>query len=146
MTNKEAFIKSLDKIKADEIRDEETGEVLEKKCEFFPITFQYFLKSMTAVLVGCLEQMLKADYPDMTIGENKVSGKAPKEITAAHYMQVLIGDDLMRGMSLTLQLQGFLEWWLEQEADMENIEKMWYDYDSLAEKWNQYAEIRRKEV
>jgi hypothetical protein len=146
MTIKEAIIGSLSKVKCEELRDEKTGEIIEKEHDVFPMCFPFMLTSIASILVYLADQALKIDYPNVTVGGSKESGKAPKNITVMDYINVLTGGDFvsfMRGVNMRLQLEGFVQWWIEQDADNDDPEKLWYMHDSIAEMWNEYANIRR---
>lgn len=145
MTNKEALAQALEPFETEEIRDADTGEVLTPARKMLPLTLPWFIKHMAALLVYCAEMSLATDFPDMTIDGQKTSGKSVERPSFVDYFRVLHGDDLMRAIPLNLQLQGFLEWWLEQEAKTDNLGDNWCDFETIAENWNEYANIRREE-
>ena len=146
MTNREALNHGIERFHCDEIKDEETGEVIMEEHWSLPITGTVFLKNMAALLVGVTDMLLAMDFPTARIGIDVVGGgKAKVTLYAPDYINVLIGNDMLRGTSLTMQLNGFLNWWLEQEAETEDVEHLWCDFDTLAEKWNEYARIRQED-
>ena len=114
------------------------------KITALPITLAEFMRNMAILLVIDADQRLHLDYPDITIAGEKRSGKAIEETTIPDILHVLKGDDLMRSTSQFTQFHGFIKWYLEQEADEnEEDEKMWWFVESIAEKWNEYAGMKK---
>lgn len=125
MTNKEAIIKSMEKVKIGEY-------------ETFPIAFTEFCIDMALLISADCDMLLAMDFPTTIIAGEKFDGKAKQNSTFIDIMRVLRGTDLMRHSSLFNQLHHFLDWFLEQEAkDEEGI--IWYMTDVLFTAWNEFA-------
>lgn len=96
-----------------------------------PMTIHYFLTSMAAILNICAAALISKSGEEIT--DVKV-----KDINA-----ILTHEDLMNSITLGMQLNGFLNWLLDQEIDEDGIfekyEDMWYGVNSLAQKWNDFA-------
>ena len=109
-----------------------------------PICLADFLRSMTAILLMDTFQRLKTDNPTASIGGEEFGGKAKTNPSIDDFLDVLIGDDLFRRTGQFMQLNGFIDWFLEQEEppeiedDDEDFE-MWYTENFLIKKWNEYA-------
>lgn len=108
-----------------------------------PICLSGFLQSMTVILLMDCDQRLMIDNPDVSIGKDKYEGKAKTTPTLLDYTKVLMGDDILRYTSQSMQLQGFIDWFIEQdEPEDEDDFILWYDSDFVIEKWNEYAKIK----
>lgn len=125
MTNKEAIIKSMEKVKVS------GGEA-------FPIAFPEFMINMALLILADCDMLLSMDFPDVTIAGEKFDGKAKPKSTFIDNMRVLNGSDLMRHQNLFNQLHGFLEWFLEQQAESEEG-VIWNMTDVLFTAWNEFA-------
>lgn len=138
MTYREAIKKSLDKVKLSE--EEGGGEML-------PIVAHMLVMNMSALLVHCADNLLKVDYPTANIDLG--GGKAKKNVTSTDIINALNHNDLMRSITIGTQLNDFLTWILDQDVntdfDFEN-DSVWYDFVSIAKKWNEYASVRMRET
>lgn len=138
MTYREAIKNSLDKVKLSE--EEGGGEML-------PIVAHMLVMNMSALLVHCADKLLKVDYPTANIDLG--GGKAKKSVASTDIINVLNHNDLMRSLAIGTQLNDFLTWILDQDVntnfDFEN-DSVWYDFVSIAKKWNEYASVRMRET
>lgn len=138
MTYREAIKNSLDKFKLSE--EEGGGEML-------PIVAHMLVMNMSALLVHCADELLKVDYPTTNIDLG--GGKAKKNVTSTDIINVLNHNDLMRSLTIGTHLNDFLTWILDQDVntdfDFEN-DSAWYDFVSIAKKWNEYASVRMRET
>ena len=94
--------------------------------KILPMAFPYFLKNLCALLVW-----------DASV----ISGK--EDFTVPEAIYVLSGKDLLAGGILYSHLYSFLEWLLDEEIEDGNLD--WDSIESLSEKWNEFAEIQKKE-
>ena len=137
MTYREAIKNSLDKVK---LSEEEGG------IEMLPIIAHQLVMNMSALLVYCADELLKANYPTANIDLG--GGKAKKTVTSTDIINVLNQSDYMRSLTLGTQFHEFLTWILDQEVntefDFEN-DSVWYDFASIGKKWNEYAKIKMEE-
>ena len=124
MTVRDAINISLEK------KDVENAECLD---------FSYLLMSTANVLVVCGDILLSKDFPDYEDGDVEYSGKAVEKPGLLDYINVFAGYDLLRHTTLFAQLQKFINWWLDQEAE-EDPDKMWYDINTVAALWNEFAQ------
>lgn len=138
MTYREAIKNSLDKVKLSE--EEGGGEML-------PIVAHELVMNMSAILVYCAGELLKVDYPTADIDLD--GGKAKKNVTSTDIINVLNHNDLMHSITIGAQLNDFLTWILDQSVntdfDFEN-DSVWYDFVSIAKKWNEYISVRMGET
>ena len=102
----------------------------------FPMCLTYFLTNMASILLVDADQRLMQDVPTMTMGKDKFEGQAKEKPTIFDVLSIWNGNDMMRHMGQNMQLQGFLDWFMEQN---EPEEDMWFNMDFLVEKWNQYV-------
>lgn len=76
-------------------------------------------------------------------------GKAKKNVTSTDIINVLNHNDLMHSITIGAQLNDFLTWILDQSVntdfDFEN-DSVWYDFVSIAKKWNEYISVRMGET
>lgn len=106
-----------------------------------------FIQSMACVVTGVTWQLLMNDMPTLEIeGEEAGGGKGKDDIRALDILRVLGGVDLLRGTTLTLQIQRFLVWFLDQdEPDDEEGITIWWDERFVGDMWNTFAVIYREE-
>lgn len=125
MTYREALTDSMQTWKTEDIVI--GGEIVQKGGkEMLSMSFPYFIKNMAGILAGVVFNN-KPEYHLTEFIEtvSNTSGsleRLPLETT------------------ISVTLVGFMQWLLSQEIEEEDeiIEKMWYDYPSLVEKWNEY--------
>lgn len=106
-----------------------------------PIAFSWFLRSIATILIVDCNQRLNSDYIDVQIGGDKCSGKAKTQPDIRDYVDVLSGNDLMRGVAQGIQLKGFLNWFIDQD-EPENEDSLWCDFDFVVNKWNEFAKMK----
>jgi len=107
--------------------------------EIYPICFPHFIKHMAAILVFVAARTAETNFPKAeTNGVYVGGGKGKESPDKIDIINVLNGNDIIRGTSLFMQISGFLEWFMEQESP-NGDETMWYDFDFIANKWNEYA-------
>lgn len=115
--------------------------------EVLPIGFGWFLRNMALILLADSKARLCQDVPVIDIGGYKSGGKA-EEPTISAIIRVLTHHDMIRGTGQSMQLQGFLDWILDQdepdELDDDSDLVFWYSQEFLGEKWNEYAMIARE--
>lgn len=112
--------------------------------ETMPICLAWFLRSMAVILLLDSDMRLMNDYPSVQMGKEKYPGKAKPHPTVLDYRDVLIGTDLSRHIAQGVQLQTFVDWFIEQN-EPEDDELAWYDHDFVIQKWNEYAATARNE-
>lgn len=139
MTNREALIDSMTLI--DMLPDDAEGELLK-----LPLPFGDFIMGMTTVVLGAVLSYLKHDFPVVkAYGSSRGGGKAvDEEPTVQQVLDVLLANDLPRGLTLSIQLREFLEWWLDREAKEmfsggDDDTNAWFDIAYLNDEWNRYA-------
>ena len=115
---------------------------LEKHNDIMPIMFGEFISNMGSILVWVADLLIREEMPDIYQGGEKIEDGQPRKPTLYDYIKVLSGKDFMRGAILSTQLQEFVRWLLEQEAETDDIEASWYDAEVLADKWNEYVKYR----
>lgn len=107
-----------------------------------PLAFSWFLRSMATILILDSNQRLSLKSCDVQIWDDKYSGKAKTHPDIHDYVDVLSGNDLMRSMSQEMQLQNFLNWFIDQN-EPENENTLWYDLDFMVDKWNEFAKMKQ---
>ena len=116
-TYKEALIDRMQTFKTEKIGEQEPSEML-------PIVLSQFILSMSAILTWQASSQIDSESP-----------------LASEIMAAFSGNDLLNHTALHSHLHGFLSWLLSQQIE----DEYWYRTISLAEKWNEYAEMKRKE-
>lgn len=115
----------------------------------FSICLSYFIINMAILLVLDSDMRLATPVPDLHTGGTLLSGEAKEEPSVLDIKRVLKRDDLIRGTGQFIQLQGFLEWILEQDEPEEPKNGddfvMWYDIEFLGKKWNEYVRMKKGE-
>ena len=116
MTIKEALIRDLGDVKE--------GTILPFSLQNLPRAFTYLL------------------YVDSSV---RVQKEAVIEV-----LRLLSYSTSKGTIGQTVQLAEFLKWWLEQDANgngedafSEEEDHCWYDTDSLINKWNEFATLKR---
>ncbi len=78
-----------------------------------------------------------------------ISGKEDK-LTIDEFQKILVGLQVDRHFlwhgALFSQLDQFISWWLCQEAEYDDYEKMWYDTINIAEKFNDWVVNHQNET
>ena len=108
-----------------------------------PLCLPKFIHLMARILAADSMLRLHNEMPSVKIGNEKYYGQAIEKPTAIDIIDFLRGGDLLRGCQQTMQLQGFLEWFLDQSEPEDEV--CWYDDEFVIEKWNEYAEIRKED-
>jgi hypothetical protein len=109
-------------------------EVLKKIAEIDLSGCAMFYANMAAVLVGIADQL--AQYPAPQLEGNDDMIRKIEKPTLVTYTHILSGIDLGRNFSLIRQLQLFLAYYGETEADS-NFE--WESFERIASEWNNFA-------
>ncbi len=110
-------------------------ELLQRSCEKvndysgFPICMPYFIQSMATILV---------------VDAHFRVGRSKENVNIGDIISVLNQSDLLNSIGQFCQLNGFFEWFMEQEEPTQDDENdaMWYDLEFVGEKWNEYAKKR----
>ena len=118
----------------------ETVDYTEKRKDL-PLAFSWFLRSIATILILDSNQRLSLKSYDVQIGDDKYSGKAKTHPDVHDYVDVLTGNDLMRSMSQEMQLQNFLNWFIDQN-EPEGGDAQWYDIPFVLDKWNEFAKMK----
>ena len=139
MTNREALVDSMNLINM--LPDDDEGAL-----PVLPLPFGDFIMGMTVVVLGAALSYLKRDFPVIkTDGSHNGGGDAiDGEPTVQQVLDVLLAKDLFRGLTLSIQLRNFLEWWLDREAkelfsDGDDDTEAWFDLAYLNDEWNRYV-------
>ena len=113
------------------------------------ICLSYFIQNMANILVVDSGERLKREVPDMIIGGDRYEGKAKTNPGLLDVISILNREDMIRSMGQHLQLHNFLIWFLEQDEPDETDDNddeyepcFWYDIDFLADKWNEFAQMK----
>jgi len=96
-----------------------------------------FYTNLAAVLVGVSNSLLKQSAPQTEYYKALI--EPIKKPCVEDFICVLNGNDFGRWTMLTVQLQGFLKWYEQKEAD-EFFE--WESFETLVKAWNEYAMIK----
>ena len=120
------------------INDSMSRIKLESGLEMTPLCLGYFLTSMATILLFDARERVKAQYHQANIGDETLGGGIGKENpTIEDCLDVLSHRDFMRSISQQNQLNGFLNWFVEQNEPDDDV--CWYELDFVAMKWNQFA-------
>ena len=114
-------------------------EALKRSLNKNNLVFPGFVKAMAVVQLAVIYEALKTDTYSIEIGGEKQSGKAIEDPGALDCLGVLTGQQIMRGIDHAIHLQEFLEW-LKDEEISEDAGVLWWDFQALGEKWNEFAE------
>lgn len=150
MTYREAIKKSLDTIdigECTEINEEQELEVLHK--QMLPLPLQDFLFSIASILTVNAEHLITI-MPSYGISdgksESKFSQKKNGQVLALDILQVFTGNDLMKHGALSVQLNGFLTWLLDEEIpEPDDSGILWYDIQSVGKRRNEFAMMKMGE-
>ena len=78
--------------------------------------------------------------------ESKFSQKKNGQVSALDILQVFTGNDLMKHGILSVQLNGFLTWLLDEEIpEPDDSGILWYDIESVGNRWNDFAMMKMEE-
>ncbi len=149
MTYREAIEKSLYTIEIEDcaVSEEQKLETLHK--QMLPLPLQGFLFSMASILTVNAEHLITT-MPGYGISvgksESKFSQKKNGQVLALDILQVFTGNDLMKHGALSVQLNGFLTWLLDEEIpEPDDSGILWYDIESVGSRWNEFAMIKMEE-
>lgn len=149
MTYREAIEKSLYTIEIEDcaVSEEQKLEIIHKR--MLPLPLQGFLFSMASILTVNAEHLITT-MPGYGISvgksESKFSQKKNGQVLALDILQVFTGNDLMKHGALSVQLNGFLTWLLDEEIpEPDDSGILWYDIESVGSRWNEFAMIKMEE-
>ena len=149
MTYREAIKKSLYTIEIEDctVSEEQKLEILHK--QMLPLPLQGFLFSMASILTVNAEHLITT-MPGYGISvgksESKFSQKKNGQVLALDILQVFTGNDLMKHGALSVQLNGFLTWLLDEEIpESDENEISWYNIQSVGSRWNEFATMVMEE-
>ena len=149
MTYREAIKKSLYTIEIEDctVFEEQKLEILHK--QMLPLPLQGFLFSMASILTVNAEHLITT-MPGYGISvgksESKFSQKKNGQVSALDILQVFTGNDLMKHGALSVQLNSFLTWLLDEEIPEPNDSGiLWYDIESVGKRWNEFAMMKMEE-
>ena len=95
--------------------------------KLLPIGFPYFVCSLCGLLVWQASAMIGSESP-----------------SAAEVEAILFGKNLLYSTLLHNHLWQFLNWLMNEPAEDDDVND-WDGPQTLAEKWNEFAELQRKE-
>jgi len=149
MTYREAIEKSLCTIEIEDCAVSEEQETEVQKRQMLPLPLQGFLFSMASILTASAEHLITA-MPNYGISsgksESKFSQKKNGQVSVLDILQVFTGNDLMKHGILSVQLNGFLTWLLDEEIpEPDDSEILWYDIESVGNRWNDFAMMKMEE-
>ena len=149
MTYREAIKKSLYTIEIEDctVFEEQKLEILHK--QMLPLPLQGFLFSMASILTVNAEHLITT-MPGYGISdgksESKFSQKKNGQVSTSDILQVFTGNDLMKHGMLSVQLNSFLTWLLDEEIPEANDSGiLWYDIESVGKRWNEFAMMKMEE-
>lgn len=134
-------------------------ETVSKEGDVYPICFPWFTVSMAIIYVNVITNYMSSCKPRKTTMGDSVYEQVPKDhYNEAEIIEALRGRDLITHVWFYRLVSGFLEWFVEQEVpelpfgdddDLEEDEDdkdwaAWFGIEFIAEKWNEYAEMKRK--
>ena len=149
MTYREAIEKSLCTIEIEDCAVSEEQETEVQKRQVLPLPLQGFLFSMASILTASAEHLI-ITMPGYGISdgksESKFSQKKNGQVSALDILQVFTGNDLMKHGILSVQLNGFLTWLLDEEIpEPDDSGILWYDIESVGNRWNDFAMMKMEE-
>ena len=144
MTYREAIEKSLYPVEIEDYTvSEEEQETEIQKRQMLPLPFQGFLFSMAAILTASAEHLITEMLSyGISAGENesKFLQKKHGQVSTSDILQVFTGNDLMKHGILSVQLNRFLTWLLDEEIpESDENEISWYNIQSVGSRWNEFA-------
>lgn len=125
MTYREALTKSMVTWFTEDIVIDD--EVVQKGGkEMLSLPFPYFVKNVA----GIMAMLVVQNRPESSL----------TDFARTMFNQGNDLNEIATTTFYTMALTEFLQWLLSQEIEEdETLEKMWYDFDSLSEKWNEFA-------
>ena len=150
MTYREVIEKSLYPVEIEDYTVSEEEQKTEiRKRQMLPLPLQGFLFSMAAILTASAEHLITT-MPSYGIStgesESKFSQKKNGQVSTSDILQVFIGNDLMKHGILSVQLNRFLTWLLDEEIpEPDENETLWYDIQSVGSRWNEFAMMKMEE-
>ena len=148
MTYKELIQRSLETIVGEEYEAEIDG----KKQMFTeptirPIAFEHLLINMSALILNLVDKIIRQPHPGLTIGGVHESGDAIENPGFEDYMRAMIAGNILVSFEIFNTLRGFMDWLLEQEEPYdEDTVSLWFDFDTMAAKWNEFMNEREHEI
>ena len=149
MTYREAIEKSLYTIEIEDcaVSEEQKLEIIHKR--MLPLPLQGFLFSMASILTVNAEHLITT-MPGYGISvgksESKFLQKKDGQVSTSDILQIFIGNDLMKHGILSVQLNNFLTWLLDEEIpEPDENETLWYDIQSVGSRWNEFAMMKMEE-
>ena len=119
-----------------------------------PIAFEHWLVNMSAIILNLVDKIIRQPRPSVTIGGVHESGDAIENPDFEDYMRAMIAGNFWVGLEIYNELRGFMDWLLEQEGpsyyddydDDDDILSLWFDYNTMAAKWNEFQNERGHEI
>lgn len=146
MTYKELIQASLEKIVGEEYEIEIDGK---KRTVTEPtirsIAFEHLLINMSAIILNLVDKVIRQPHPSATIGDDHFSGDAVENPQFDDYMRAMVAGNLFVNYEIFNELRTFMDWLLEQEEPScdEDSFNLWYEFKTLAEKWNNPDRLSR---
>lgn len=142
MTYAEAIKKSLDKFTVYGFKDDGHGSKVqdsEQQSEMYPICFSSLVQGLAGLQIHLAQTLLMQDFPDVNVGGVDFEGKASDVPNILAIQQLLMGYMTLtpRGMAFIANWGKFVNWLLD--CPIPENEIIWYDQDTLIEKWNEFA-------
>lgn len=119
--------------------------------DMIPMCFPEFVMNMSAILINSAHVLLQTNVYDISLFDEKFSGKAKRNPKVKDYIQVMNGADFLRHTNLFTQLWPFMSWLLnENEPDVPDDDNseivLWSSLSFLADKWNEYAQKENERI
>lgn len=145
----------MSKTYAEAIRDCLEKDINDKK--MFSLPFERICSGLAVLQIHIAKMVASENEPDAVIafGGEKIKYNGKANISEFAILRLINGSDLLspKGMKFTFQWSMFITWLLNEEIptneynDDEDFEPIiWYETDTLRKKYNEYAEIRNKEL
>lgn len=150
MTYREVIEKSLYTVEIEDYAvSEEEQETEIQKRQMLPLPLQGFLFSMASILTVNAEHLITT-MPGYGISvgksESKFLQKKNGQVSTSDILQIFIGNDLMKHGILSVQLNNFLTWLLDEEIpESDENEISWYNIQSVGSRWNEFATMVMEE-
>lgn len=110
----------------------------------YPICFALLTQGLAALSLHLGQTLLMQDFPEVTMGGETIKGnhKTPDILSV---MSLCLGNEFWapRGAVFTYRWMEFVQWLLDEQIpeEDENGVIIWYDQETLVDKWNEFAKL-----